>query len=463
MNIMKMAFWNFRMNLRHYAPLLMSLVSAVLLLLNFLMLLYTDTFSAVGEPDAGRINGVMKAGSVVLGCFLSFYIWYFTDVILAKHKKESSICVLMGLNREQAGRLYMAETFMTGLSVLVCGIFFGMLTTQLFQMILGAVSGIEVKLTFRFASEPLFITTGVLLFPYSVFAVRGYKNIVRSSVLAMLPAARAGEQILARPKGMVCRAVFGAGILFAGYYLSGKMGGTRTADRLFLAGKIGGARAAGTLFLAGILVICGIFLTFDGLIPLLFGSMADNKRFLYRKERTLWVNNAACRMRKNCRTYAMSCVLMLCAVTVLAAGDAVKERYMAAGIVSEWCEIRWIKVLYAVAASIFLVFTMAGGSAILMKAYSDAFEEKERYGFLRKMGMDSGIFCRAITREFCAVYVCPFVITAISFYFSAGALEKLLSVDLRLFYLAGVFLLFLFFLLLYLLSVTQYRKNAGNG
>ena len=296
MNIVKMAFWNFRTNLRNYSPLFLSLGFSVLVLFNFLTILFTDAFSAVGEPDTGRINYVIEAGVFILGCFMIFYIGYSAAVFLAKHKKESGVYVVMGLSNERVGRLYMAEIFMTGLAVLVSGIFFGMLTTPLFQMILGAVSDIEVELTFQFAAEPFFITTGIFLLLYSVFAVRGYRNIVRSSVFDMIPAAMTRDRIMVRPKGLVYRTVSGIGILSAGYYLSVKRGG---------------AEAAGTFCMSAILMLWGIYLVFGGLIPLLFSSLADNKLFLYRKERTLWINNVAWRMKKNYRTYATACMLML--------------------------------------------------------------------------------------------------------------------------------------------------------
>ena len=67
MNIVKMSFWNFRTNLRNYSPLFLSLGFSVLVLFNFLTILFTDVFSAVGEPDTGRINYVIEAGVFILG------------------------------------------------------------------------------------------------------------------------------------------------------------------------------------------------------------------------------------------------------------------------------------------------------------------------------------------------------------------------------------------------------------
>ena len=65
---------------------------------------------------------------------------------------------------------------------------------------------------------------------------------------------------------------------------------------------------------AMVLVIIGVYLLFGGMIPLIFQTMIEQKRFLYRKQRCLWMNNVVFRMKKNYRTYAMVCILGICAI-----------------------------------------------------------------------------------------------------------------------------------------------------
>ena len=50
---------------------------------------------------------------------------------------------------------------------------------------------------------------------------------------------------------------------------------------------------------AVILVIAGVYLLFSGLIPALLRKLTGNKKYLYKKERNLWVNSLAFRMKKN--------------------------------------------------------------------------------------------------------------------------------------------------------------------
>src|SRR5699024_9609494 len=76
-----------------------------------------------------------------------------------------------------------------------------------------------------------------------------------------------------------------------------------------------------------VLVILGVYLLYSGLIPAILRVLTRSKNFLYRKERTLWVNNLAFRIRKNYRTYAMVTILMICSATVMALSIALKQRY----------------------------------------------------------------------------------------------------------------------------------------
>lgn len=632
MSIGKMAFRNFRMNLRNYFSLIISLAFTVLILLNFLNIIFTDAFVSMGEQNKSQVNTVILVISFVLGCFMFFFIWYSTNVFLTKRKKEIGVYVFMGLTNERIGRLYMVETLMTGITALLAGILSGTLTTQLFQMILGAISDIEVALTFEFAAEPVIITAVVFIFMYVIFAMKGYANIVRSSVLDMLSASRQNEHVRTRAWILPGKTILGVGTLSVGYYIAVREGGMEVIEHLLI---------------AVILVVAGIYLIFGGLFPLLFGWLADCKMFLYRQERVLWINNVTFRMKKNYRTYAMTCVLMLCAVSALATGFAMKERYenmvafsntytfqllgnepamleegaaligkdndivyqtytpllmvdsslfntifqqasyaflpysaiealaedsgMEFGfadpaddelisvnkmylmsfitdrsggtvtfhdkeyhVTAETCipylgklqerinfcivndkeyekllplglelyicnykiadaghfaasldeldvftsrnteehytgvnvidpndnEIEWLRILYAVAIFMFMVFVLASGSVMFMKLYNDAFEEKERYAVLKKLGIDSGTLGRVIANELRTAYACPFVLMTVSSYFSVHALEKLMTADLKLINVVSVVIIFVFFTLFYLLSVVLYRKNA---
>lgn len=639
MSITKLAFHNFRKSFRNYFSMILSLAFTVLILFNFINLTYAETFRALGERNKEYIDIIIRVVSFVLVCFMLFFIWYATNVFLTARKKEMGIYIFMGLTNRKIARLYMLETVMTGCVSLILGIAFGVVTAQLFQMILLKLSEIAIEISFVLAWEPVMLTAVFYIVIYAIFVLKGYVGIIKSSVLGMISAARENEYIRTNSLILMAKAAFGIAALANGYYLAVK-------------GK--GHDVLGNLFAAVFFVIVGTYLLFGGFLPLLFQWLAKNKLFLYEKERNLWINNVIFRMRKNYRTYAMTCVLLTCAVTALAAGFAEKQQYAnmmnfrntytfqilsskpdieedvtariekdndityyteipffslngshfshkySYGILSfsdvenaakavgldfpyedladdelifashiylmsfaadnsetvveidgrpyrqidtttipylgymqesssyyivndkvyaqlfELCkqdaefgeafcmnytynyriadnqhyaesldeldsivhntdesytglvaidpdsdEIVWIKVEYSLSIFMFLVFVLASGSILFMKLYNDAFEEKERYAILRKIGIPDKILGRAVAKEMCAAYGLPFLIMMISSYFAVRSLERMMSNDLKAVNIMSVLVIFIIFTLFYKLSVIFYKKNAG--
>lgn len=312
MSIGRLAFQNFRKSFHNYFSMILSLAFTVLILFNFVNLTFAETFQALGEQNKEYIDIIIRVISFVLVCFMFFFIWYATNVFLTKRKKEIGIYVFMGLTNRKIGKLYMLETILTGAAALVLGIGAGVVTTQLFQMILLRLSDVAIELSFRFTWQPVVITTVIYMLVYTIFVLKGYGNIVKSSVLEMISAARQNEYVKTNSLLLLVKAVLGVCILVNGYYL---------------AVKEQGYNVMGNLFLATVLVIVGTYLLFGGFLPILFQRLAKRKSFLYQKERTLWVNNIVFRMKKNYRTYAMTCVLLTCSVTAIAAAFAEKGQY----------------------------------------------------------------------------------------------------------------------------------------
>lgn len=634
MSITRLALSNFKKSVSDYLSLILSLAFTVMIIYNFQNVIFTDMFDTLPGPNKGYIDIIIEVISVVLGCFLFFFVWYSTNVFLTRRKREIGIYVFMGLSNQRIGKLYALETLFIGIAALLLGLGTGVLLARLFQMILLALSDISVELPFGFAPESMLITICIYAAVYLFFLLKGYLNIVRSSVLNMISANRRNEYVRENGILLVGKAVLGAAVLAAGFYLAVKEGGVEIMENLLL---------------AVVLVIIGVYLLFGGFLPLIFQGIVRKKSILYRGERTLWINSVVYRMRKNYRTYAMTCVLMLCSVTALATGFAMKNRYenivrfrttytfqilsgkpdfmeRLTGLIGQdnhiayrasvellsldasmietkyqyatygiipysqmarlaesvgleplvrepaedevislshvvllsfitdrssivytingrtfkeiddtnvpymgylqesvsyfvvndktYEELRplgsvayvynfgienpenfaasrdeltafvseerekgdftgcvtidpndsetdWIRVLYSLCIFVFMVFVLASGSILFMKLYNDAFEEKNRYAVLCRIGCSQHKLRRAVSRELACTYALPFVVMAVSAYFSVHALEKLMSTGLLAVYGVSVLTVFLFFAVFYGASVRLYYKNAG--
>lgn len=627
MSLAKLSIMNFKASFKNYVSLIISLAFTVLIIFNFFNLMDSSIMESLGKINSQNIKIVIQCVIVVLSCFMFFFIWYATNVFLTKRKKEIGVYVFMGLTNQRIGKLYMLETMLIGLVALVMGIGFGILISQLFTMTLVTISDIEVNLSFEISLSAILWSSLIYFIVYMIFVFKGYINLVRSSVLDMVSANRQNEYVKQNKVILFLKAILGIIILVLGYYYAIKEGGMETMANALL---------------AVILVIIGVYLLFGGFIPLIYQTLASNKRFLYKKQRTLWINQIIFRMKKNYRTYAIVTVLMICALTALATGVAMHERCQMihdfenvytyqifsqqANLQNEFMQVieehndvqyssyiemlqiegsyastthqkntfalipysqlkklaqdshqafelkqpqndevidlahqyilslittdelediqiqnqvydtiqrttvpylgylqeqvsfycvsdeeyerlksagaslyvynykientkmlnasvddiqqhqdcaglikidpqndsnQWIQMLYPVCIFMFMVFIFASGSIIFMKLYNDAFEEKERYRVLRKIGISTKTLKAGVQKELLLTYIVPFLLMSLSSYFSVHALANMMQTDLLSVNILSVGVIAIFFVVCYGLSVVIYCQNAG--
>lgn len=623
MRMFRLAFMNFRNSFKNYLSLVLSLAFTILILFNFQNIIYSEPFAVLGSRNKQYIDMLIQTVSVVLGCFMFFFLWYATNVFLTRRKREIGIYIFMGMSNRKIGSLYVIEIGFVGITALVTGVGSGALLGGLFQLIMGAVSDLAVDVRFGVSWEAVKVTGVSFLLMYFFFALKGYWNITHSSVLNMISAARQNEYVRMPKSVLLVKAVLGVVVLASGYHLAND---GSTQDILANA------------LMAVVLVIIGVYLLFGGLIPVIFQTLSANKGFLYSGPRCLWVNQMIFRMRKNYRTYAMVCIVGICSTTALATGFAMKERYHnmilfdnqytfqlltnqsgleekaaaliggagdiafqtsltalspdAEHLVVKYSDVKriaqergavfdmaepaedeayylshqmlmsfrvnqkpvpvtigdkdyletqtvreayigymqkqmgcfyivsdreyerlkeqstalyihnfkladdtvfeaartavdvlisntdenftarvavdpydndldWVKVLHALCIFMFLVFVVACGCIMFMKLYNDSFEEKERYLVLKKLGFPARTLSASIAHELLSAYMLPFVVMAVSAYFSVHALGKMMYTSLFSIYLVSTLAVLVVFVLCYILSVVVYRRNVA--
>lgn len=311
MSMFKLAMQNFKSSFKSYLSLIISLSFTILVLANFINLVSSGILNQLGEWQSQNIEVVIQVLSVVVSCFMLFFVWYATNVFLIKRKKDIGIYVFMGLSNQKIGKLYMIESILIGIVSLVIGISVGVLTSRLFVMIIMKLSEIAMEIHFNFTLNSLVITCLIFIVIYTIFVLKGYINIVRSSVLDMMSANKQNEYVEQKNSVLIIKSIMGILLLSGGFYL---------------AIKEAGLEVIANILMATIMVIIGIYFFFGGIVPLIFQTLVKNKKFLYHNERSLWINNMIFRMKKNYRTYAMVCILMLCSVSALGFGFAMKNR-----------------------------------------------------------------------------------------------------------------------------------------
>lgn len=265
MSMLKLAFQNFKSSFKSYLSLIISLSFTILILSNFMNLVSSGILNQLGESQASNIEVFIQILSFVVSCFMVFFVWYSTNVFLTKRKKEIGTYVFMGLSNQKIGKLYMIETSLIGLVSLVIGIGFGVLTSQLFTMIIMRLSDIAIQIEFNFTLSSILITCLIFTVIYLIFVIKGYVNIVRSSVLEMVSANRQNEYVKQNNVVFILKSILGIVLLGVGFYL---------------ATKDAGLEVVGNILIATVMVIVGIYMLFGGLVPFVFQTLAKNKKFL---------------------------------------------------------------------------------------------------------------------------------------------------------------------------------------
>lgn len=98
-------------------------------------------------------------------------------------------------------------------------------------------------------------------------------------------------------------------------------------------------------------------------------------------------------------------------------------------------ENSWINILFSVSFFVFMVFVLASGSILFMKIYNAAFEEKDRYRVLVKIGIDQKVINKAIANVMQS--------------------QSLLSINLL-----SVVIIYVFFTICYFITKIMYQKNV---
>ena len=121
-------------------------------------------------------------------------------------------------------------------------------------------------------------------------------------------------------------------------------------------------------------------------------------------------------------------------------------------------ESQWMKFAYAVLVFLFIVFAIIAGSIIYMKIYSDAYEDKEKYTTLIKIGATENEINRAVFKEVVIFYALPMIIAAISSYFALKLAGELLMANLINIYILSLAICLVIFVIYGVVSVRKFKR-----
>lgn len=312
MQILHLSITNFKRNLQFYISYILSLSFCAFILYDFLNLMESGVLEIMGKKNQEFSDMILASMAVVLLFFVFCFIWYATNVFLNLRKKEMGTFIFMGLDQRQISRMYTLEMVLAGICALVIGITAGGIFFKLFAMLFFRLSDMEADISMQFSLLSAIQCAASFLILYLILMVKGYISILKTSIKDMLEATLQSEVIQVTGVRALLSSLVSLIVLIGGY---------------FCALQIGKMDSFVYMLLAVILVIVGVYGLFGSLLPYALHRFSLKKRFLYQKQRTLWINNLVFRVKKNYRTYAIVTIMMLCSISALNAGLAFKQRY----------------------------------------------------------------------------------------------------------------------------------------
>ena len=303
MSLFELAFNNCKSNIKSYLMLFISMVFSVIVLCNMQILCHGETMNALREMNPYIMDAIFQIMVVLLTLFILFFTWYASNTFLRKRKKEIGIYLFMGVDIRTISRLYLLENLFLGVFACVLGEGIGALFSKFFQVLVIRLAGFDLDLVYDVRPEALIQTFIIFMIIFLFISVKGMISIQRSQVIELLTANKQEEKV---PKiGMIyyVEAIVAILLLAYGYYLSTFAG---TNARYILPTVIS--------------VLVGTYGVYQGLFPIIFKRLSQNKHFLYRGETILTVNNLVYRLRSNYRFYTMISITI--AVTICVLGGA---------------------------------------------------------------------------------------------------------------------------------------------
>ena len=307
MSVLRIAYNNFKNNIKIYTMFFISMIFSVVILSNFMILLKGNTLDYLGKMNKEYSKMTLQILIVMLTLFMLFFIWYSSNIFLKNRKKEIGIYTFMGLDSFTVGRIYFTEMMLIGLSSCAIGTGIGVLFSKFFQMIVFKMADFNIDIKFNITADSIMYTVATFLIIFIIMALKGFINILRSSVIDLLKDNKKGDKPVKVRFYTYLIAAVSLFFIIYGYYMISN-------DK---------TKAFTTL----IIVCFGTYGLFGTVLSVIFNFLINRKSILYKGENIITINNLFYRMRKNFTTYATIAIFTACTVTVLGAAVSMKTLY----------------------------------------------------------------------------------------------------------------------------------------
>lgn len=288
---LKLAAANIKNNRQFYLPyILTGILSAAMF---YLVIAMQDNpgLETLGG-GAEDIRMILTFGVVVVGVFVSIFLFYTNSFIMKRRKKELGVYNILGMEKKHIAKVLFSETVFTAAVTITGGLAFGIIFNKFMTMILYRLTGLTASISFCISRTGCKNALELFLLIYGAALLYNLMQIKLANPIELLHSTNTGER---EPKTKMLIALIGLAALGGGYYIAVTTANAVEALTLF--------------FVAVLLVIIGTYCLFTAGSIALLKLLRKNKKYYYQTKHFTTVSGMIYRMKQNAVGLANICIL----------------------------------------------------------------------------------------------------------------------------------------------------------
>ncbi|MCC0644380.1 FtsX-like permease family protein [Clostridioides sp. ZZV14-6150] len=295
MSLFKIAIKNVKKNFLSYFMYFVSIVFSVFIFFSFKSIEYNEALSLLGRRAKIGIN----TSSIVIVVFVFLFIYYSNSFFFNRRRQEIGTYSLIGMRKNQIGRIFLYETFLMGIFAILIGISLGFLFSKLMTMILvklmKEIIGVKMTLSIKALIQTLVIFV-------VIFVVIGIRNIIVISNKKIVELFKKSPEKYTNKRFIKLKGILGILLIVFSYLMS---------SSYFIIENI--------MFSVFILItiIPGTFLFFSSIMSIIIDVAKKKKSFYYKGRNLIAFSELGFKLKNNSRVLAIIAILIATSVTML--------------------------------------------------------------------------------------------------------------------------------------------------
>lgn len=295
---LRLAWSNLKNSRQFYLPYVIAGMLSAMMFYTMCAIQGNDGLSKMRGGSSVQI--VLYFGVVVVGVFVSIFLFYTNSFIMKRRKKELGVYNILGMEKIHVAKIMAWETVFSFLIAVGGGLITGIVFQKLLTMFLYRLTGLEAAIPFYISGWGCLHTAEMFGAIYVCILLYNLMQIRFSNPVELLHSGNTGER---EPKTKIIQAVLGILCIVTGYYIA------ITTDNP--------VKAVSLFFVAVMLVIVGTYFIFNAGSIAFLKLLRKNKRYYYQTRHFTTVSGMIYRMKQNAVGLANICILSTMVLVVI--------------------------------------------------------------------------------------------------------------------------------------------------